>query len=177
MALSVAEINHQENPYNPENATMDFVFVHAKHNPPWIAPYAEEPWPNKLAAEFPTARILTFEYNAKVKDKRGISEQTSDDNTYAWELLDFLSVYRKSDAVDNRPILFICHGLGELVCYKALTMSTQRLELYLRDLWSTSKVITYCRTSDSITIETGLLAPTVLRTSSQNEPSSSLPTL
>ncbi|KAB8213609.1 hypothetical protein BDV33DRAFT_184392 [Aspergillus novoparasiticus] len=157
--------NHLENPYNPESATIDFVFVHAERNAPWIAPYAQEPWPNKLPAVFPTARILIFEYNAEVEDKRGISEQTFDDHTHARELLDFLSVYRKSDAMNKRPITFICHGLGKLVCYMALTMSTQRRELYLHDLWSTSTITSYCRTSDSITTETWLFAPPVLRTS------------
>ncbi|KAK3937091.1 hypothetical protein QBC46DRAFT_344910 [Diplogelasinospora grovesii] len=62
--------------YSPETAAADIVFVHGltgDREITWTARGASEPWPKALLpAELPTARVLTFGYDAYVAGWRGV---------------------------------------------------------------------------------------------------------
>jgi hypothetical protein len=104
--------------YCPENATAEYapcpvrlidvwltairsiVFVHGltgDRDKTWTARGASEPWPQALLpSELPTARVLTFGYDAYVADWRGVVSQ-SRVGDHAWNLLTSLASYRDKD--------------------------------------------------------------------------------
>ncbi|KAE8366417.1 Alpha/Beta hydrolase protein [Aspergillus caelatus] len=117
-------------------SNIDIVFVHGltgDRDATWTARDATEPWPKTLLPSIlPTARILTFGYDADVADWKGLVSQ-SRVNNHAWNLLAALSAYREDDA-NERPIIFVCHSLGGLVCEDALTRARQRSEPHLHNI-------------------------------------------
>ncbi len=63
----------------------------------WTAHDASEPWPKALLpSKLPTARVLTFGYDAYVADWRGVVSQNRIAN-HAWNLLTSLALYREDD--------------------------------------------------------------------------------
>jgi protein SERAC1 len=84
-------------------------------------------WPGSLLSEdFPRARIMTFGYDADVVRFWTIaSSNRLDDHgkSLAYVLLD----QRGRDG--QRPIIFIAHSLGGLVCEEALNLSGKRQDL------------------------------------------------
>ncbi|GFF56469.1 hypothetical protein IFM51744_08909 [Aspergillus udagawae] len=111
---------------NPSNPTVDIVFVHG------LTGNCEKTWTHQngtlwprdlLGPDFPTARILTFGYDADVVKIWGpaSSNQICDNGkTLAFALLDC--------RVDcpTRPIIFAAHSLGGIVCESALLLSEKR---------------------------------------------------
>lgn len=63
-----------------------------------------------------SARIMSFSYNSAVQ----FSKSTSDISVFADQLLEGLLASRMSIEEQARPIVFICHSLGGLVCKQAL---------------------------------------------------------
>ncbi|KNG89609.1 sesB-related regulatory protein [Aspergillus nomiae NRRL 13137] len=133
----------------PNDATIDIVFVHGltgDRDATWTAPGEGEPWPKTLLpAKLPTARILTFGYDAYVADWRGVVSQSVIAN-HAWNLLASLSTYRDNDATNERPIIFVCHSLGGLVCEDALFTSKQRPEPHLHGIIQSTRGIIFLGT-------------------------------
>ncbi|KAL2162945.1 hypothetical protein VTH06DRAFT_6781 [Thermothelomyces fergusii] len=105
--------------HSPEHAAVDIVFVHGltgDRERTWTARGAHEPWPKTLLPpELPTARILTFGYDANVIDWRGLGPR-SRIGDHSWNLLSSLATYRDHDDANGRPIIFVCNGFGGLVC-------------------------------------------------------------
>jgi pimeloyl-ACP methyl ester carboxylesterase len=155
--------------YSPNDGTIEYVygyiwkqswffspsivFVHGltgDREATWTARGATEPWPKTLLPTMlPTARVLTFGYDAYVADWRGVVSQSLIAN-HAWNLLTSLSSYRENDATvgqptildismywhtqNERPIVFVCHSLGGLVCEDVWysTIFSPRAALMLR---------------------------------------------
>ncbi|KAJ5485842.1 hypothetical protein N7530_000142 [Penicillium desertorum] len=86
--------------HNQEDATVDIVFIHGltgDREKTWTAENASEPWPKAfLPSQLPTARVLTFGYDAYVTDWRGVVSQNRIGN-HAWNLLTSLASYRVKD--------------------------------------------------------------------------------
>jgi pimeloyl-ACP methyl ester carboxylesterase len=84
-------------------------------------------WPGALLTEdFPRARIMTFGYDADVVRFWTIaSSNRLDDHgkSLAYALLD------QRGEVGQRPILFVAHSLGGLVCEEALNLTQKRQDL------------------------------------------------
>lgn len=87
------------------------VFVHGltgHREATWTAQGASEPWPKTLLpSTLPTARVLTFGYDADVADWQGLVSQNFIGN-HAWNLLTSLSSYREKDntvSCPDQPIL------------------------------------------------------------------------
>ncbi|OGE46779.1 hypothetical protein PENARI_c112G04431 [Penicillium arizonense] len=103
---------------SPDDGKIDIVFVHGltgDREVTWTARDATEPWPQTLLPPIlPTARVLTFGYDAYVIDWRGVVSQNLIAN-HAWNLLTSLSSYREKDGT-------------------ALLKSRQRSEQYLHNI-------------------------------------------
>ncbi|KAF2200063.1 hypothetical protein GQ43DRAFT_441917 [Delitschia confertaspora ATCC 74209] len=114
---------------SPPDAVVDIVFVHG------LTGNREKTWTHRngtfwpcalLSEDFPNARIMTFGYDADVVHFWTIaSSNRLDDHgkSLAYALLD------QRDQVGQRPIIFIAHSLGGLVCEEALNLSDKRQAL------------------------------------------------
>jgi len=84
-------------------------------------------WPGALLSQdIPRARIMTFGYDADVVRFWTIASSNRLDDygkSLAYALLD------QRAQVDRRPIVFIAHSLGGLVCEEALNLSNKRQDL------------------------------------------------
>ncbi|KAI0437652.1 hypothetical protein F4803DRAFT_565895 [Xylaria telfairii] len=109
----------------PTGITVDIVFIHGltgDRERTWTAKNASEPWPKTLlASKIPTARILTFGYDAYVADWKGVVSKNQIAN-HSWNLLTSLANYREEDNTNGRPIIF------------ALTTARQRTERHIQSI-------------------------------------------
>ena len=106
--------------HKPKSAVVDLVFIHGltgHRENTWTAKGSTSgPWPAVLLSEkIPNARILTFGYDALVVDWRGVVSNNRLGN-HARNLAATLATHRENDETSDRPIIFIAHSLGGLVC-------------------------------------------------------------
>lgn len=85
---------------NLANKVISVVFVHGltgDREKTWKAKNAASPWPQTLLpTKVPQARVLTFGYDAKVADWRGMISENRIGN-HAGNLLNALAAYREND--------------------------------------------------------------------------------
>ncbi|KAB8240017.1 hypothetical protein BDV35DRAFT_374840, partial [Aspergillus flavus] len=134
--------------HSPSDASTDVVFAFgctANRDWSWTTSSLDKAWrKTPFSAESRTARIFTFECNASVEGRSNASlEEFIDEN--ARDLLESLSSYRKSGAMYKRPIEFVCFGLGEYVCMKALLISNAREDQYLHQIHLSTVTLRTCR--------------------------------
>lgn len=102
-----------------ENSVVDIIFIHGLTgdcHKTWRAKSATSPWPQTLlSSELPNTRIPTFGHDAYVTDWRGMVSKNRIGN-HAMNLLAAVTAYREKDDTNDRPIIFVCHSLGGLVC-------------------------------------------------------------
>ncbi|CAI6087630.1 unnamed protein product [Clonostachys chloroleuca] len=113
--------------HSPEPCDVDIVFIHGlsgDREKTWTGPNQTEPWPKTILPDrLPTARMLVFGYDAKwLKD----SSSRNRVQEHASNLLASLGRHRGEDGTSSRPIIFVCHSLGGLVCMDALVLSEQQ---------------------------------------------------
>ncbi|KFZ01516.1 hypothetical protein V500_00731 [Pseudogymnoascus sp. VKM F-4518 (FW-2643)] len=121
------------------NAQVDIIFLHGltgHREETWTAKGEDEPWPKSLLSkDLPTARIITYGYDADVVNLT----RTAGRNTvrqHARNLINDLTALRKDDI--GRPIIFVAHSLGGLVCQDALLVSSNPNEEQQRDIVSST---------------------------------------
>lgn len=81
-----------------------------------------EPWPKTLLpSKLPQCRIFTFGYDANVTDKKKILGKVSVKTLrdHGMELVSCIKHERSESGITGRPIVFVCHSLGGLVCKEA----------------------------------------------------------
>ncbi|OCK99500.1 uncharacterized protein K441DRAFT_538200, partial [Cenococcum geophilum 1.58] len=121
--------------HDAQNSAADIIFVHGltgDREKTWTAKDAKAPWPQTLLPDtLPNARVLTFGYDAYVADWMGMVSKNRIGN-HSMNLLTAVATYRENDDTNNRPIVFVCHSLGGLVCEDALVAASQRPENHLR---------------------------------------------
>ncbi|KAK8010353.1 hypothetical protein PG990_009318 [Apiospora arundinis] len=126
----------------PLDCTVDVVFVHGltgDREQAWTAHNESEPWPQTLLpSRLPTARVLTFGYDVSVADWKGMVSQSRIAN-HAGNLLSSLAAYRDDDDTNKRPIVFVCHSLGGLVC-------EDRPDAHLRNILHSTRGIVFLGT-------------------------------
>lgn len=123
--------------HKSEKDDVDIVFVHGLKGDcykTWKAGNTTEPWPKTLLPlELGTARILTYSYDSTVTGKGDVPSQNRISN-HAQNLLAALATLRQNDDTSERPIIFVCHSLGGLVCQDALVMAHERAQQHLEDI-------------------------------------------
>ncbi|KAE8396754.1 hypothetical protein BDV37DRAFT_267426, partial [Aspergillus pseudonomiae] len=116
---------------------VDIVLIHGltgDRERTWRASSSTSPWPTRLLpAEIHNARILTFGYDAYVADWRHMVSFSRVGN-HAMNLLTALATWREKDKTDGRPIIFVCHSLGGIVCQDALTTSQHYPDTHIHKL-------------------------------------------
>ncbi|KAI3535331.1 hypothetical protein CSPX01_11442 [Colletotrichum filicis] len=120
--------------YNPSdgNAAVDIVFIHGlkgHREKTWTSDKASEPWPKALLpSEIPNARVLAYGYDADVA-KATEMVSVSRIRDHAATFLKRLTNFRDRTDSSARPIIFVCHSLGGLVCQAALARAHTREHL------------------------------------------------
>ncbi|RYP79040.1 hypothetical protein DL771_000018 [Monosporascus sp. 5C6A] len=119
------------------DATVDICFVHGltgNRDSTWTAHGQREPWPKTLLPpRLPRARLLTYGYDAYVVQKLAASANRLVD--HAANLLTDLTNDRASHNACSRPLIFVAHSLGGLVCKEAILLSRNNPEDHLRGIF------------------------------------------
>ncbi|MCJ1271835.1 hypothetical protein MMC22_011740 [Lobaria immixta] len=128
--------------YEPKSPVVDVIFVHGLtggRERTWTATNAVSPWPQMLLpTKLPDARILTFGYDADVVHWRAMVSKSRIGN-HAEDLLTTVATHREDDNTNYRPILFVAHSLGGLVCEDALLASKNSAEKHLQNILSCTR--------------------------------------
>ncbi|CAP86703.1 Protein SERAC1 [Penicillium chrysogenum] len=142
--------------YECPKAAFDICFIHGltgDRRTTWTAPKSTwtankqpAPWPQELfPAEITTrARILTYGYDAYVLRKSVASSNRLRD--HATNLLNNLTTDRASCNASSRPLIFIAHSLGGLVCKMAILLSRNNPDTHLRELFTSTKGVIFMGT-------------------------------
>ena len=138
--------------HNPSDAWVDVIFVHGltgDRELTWTHPDARQPWPQTLLpAVIPKARILTYGYDAYVFGHQGPAT-TNRIGDHARDFLNKLVGYRQQSKSLNRPLIFVAHSLGGLLCKDALLMSRNSADGHLRDAFDSIVAIAFMGTPHS----------------------------
>ncbi|KAB8253535.1 Alpha/Beta hydrolase protein [Aspergillus pseudonomiae] len=130
------------------NATVDICFVHGLTGDritTWTAQGQADPWPKTLLPpKLPTARILTYGYDAYVV--RGSVAGSNRLIDHATNLLNDLADDRDVINASSRPIIFVAHSLGGLVCKKAILSSRNNPDSHLRSIFDCTKGVVFMGT-------------------------------
>ncbi|EEU40184.1 uncharacterized protein NECHADRAFT_25838, partial [Fusarium vanettenii 77-13-4] len=130
------------------DATIDICFVHGltgNRDSTWTANGQSKPWPETLLPpKLSRARILTYGYEAYIVQKSVASTNRLFD--HAANLLSHLSLDRELSNASSRPLVFVAHSLGGLVCKEAILLSRRSPELYLRGIFDYTKGIIFLGT-------------------------------
>lgn len=120
---------------DPKDAKVDIVFVHGLNGnrvTTWTSdPSDENPisvfWPRDLLpSKCPNARILSFGYNASIAHfyplfgPKHVPPTTTIDN-HSSALFDDLIGLRTRTSSTDRPLIFVAHSLGGIVCANAVS--------------------------------------------------------
>ncbi|KAL2843245.1 hypothetical protein BJX68DRAFT_157101 [Aspergillus pseudodeflectus] len=134
--------------YDCPDAVVDICFVHGltgDRERTWTADGQATPWPKLLLpSRLPRARILTFGYDAYI-----VRPSVASSNrlvNHATDLLADLTADRDFADASRRPLIFVVHSLGELVCKEAILLSRDHPEPYLRGIFRYLKGIIFMGT-------------------------------
>ncbi|KAL8410375.1 hypothetical protein RB596_000184 [Gaeumannomyces avenae] len=130
------------------DATVDICFVHGltgDRDSTWTASGQSTPWPKTLLSpELRNARLLTYGYDAYIVRKSVASSNRLID--HATNLLHDLTTDRAGCNASSRPLIFVAHSLGGLVCKKAILLSRNNPEDHLQHIFECTKGIVFMGT-------------------------------
>jgi hypothetical protein len=102
-------------------------------------------WPQDLLPKrIPHARILTFGYDAYVTRVAQVTQNKIRD--HARDLVNKLASVGHFDEASSRPIIFVVHSLGRIVCKDALQVSTSSAEPHLQAIVALTHAILFAAT-------------------------------
>lgn len=135
--------------FDPPEATLDVVFVHGltgDRERTWTSPITGVCWPRDILPNFlPDTRVLTFGYDAYVVRKHGEVAEI-DISHHARDLLNALVNERQDHASATRPIIFVPHSLGGVLCKDALRASEASGDMHLESIASCTLGIAFVGT-------------------------------
>lgn len=130
------------------NATIDICFVHGLTGDritTWTAQGQSDPWPKMfIPPKLSTARILTYGYDAYVVRSSVAGSNRLID--HATDFLNDLTTDRNSHNAASRPIVFVAHSLGGLVCKQAILRSRNNPDAHLRNIFNYTKGVIFMGT-------------------------------
>jgi len=130
------------------NAALDICFVHGltgDRETTWTADGQQTPWPTVLLPpKLKDARILTYGYDAYVMRASVASANGLID--HATNLLAKLTTNRDLNNASSRPLVFVAHSLGGLICKEAILLSRNNPEPHLCGLFESTKGIIFMGT-------------------------------
>jgi protein SERAC1 len=130
------------------DATVDICFVHGltgNRETTWTAKGQSQPWPQSLLVpQLQNARILTYGYDAYVVKTSVASSNRLID--HASNLLNDLTIDRASHHASDRPVIFVAHSLGGLVCKEAILQSRNNPESHLKRIFECTKGVIFMGT-------------------------------
>ncbi|KAL2127000.1 hypothetical protein VTI74DRAFT_11489 [Chaetomium olivicolor] len=130
------------------DAAVDICFVHGltgDRESTWTADGQSAPWPETLLPpRLSRARILTYGYDAYIVRKRVAGSNRLID--HAANLLHDLTTDRSSSNASSRPLIFVAHSLGGLVCKKAILISRNNPDAHLCGIFHCVKGIIFMGT-------------------------------
>ncbi|KAK3897920.1 hypothetical protein C8A05DRAFT_19405 [Staphylotrichum tortipilum] len=157
--LSVPNSDSEESPivlfpdgikvlYDSPDAAVDVCFIHGLNGDrekTWTADRQSAPWPEiLLPSELQDVRILVYGYNAHVV-RKGVAASTRLVD-HAANLLGDLTSDRARYSASSRPLVFVAHSLGGLVCKKAILLSRNNPEPHLRSIFDYTKGVIFMGT-------------------------------
>ncbi|CAH0053253.1 unnamed protein product [Clonostachys solani] len=111
----------------------------------WTADGRTESWPKTLLPDKITrARILTYGYDAYVVSKSVAGSNRLID--HATNLVTDLTTERAGCGASSRPLIFVAHSLGGLVCKEAILISRNNPERRRQDIFLNLKGIIFMGT-------------------------------
>ncbi|KAM0360984.1 hypothetical protein ACHAPK_011831, partial [Fusarium culmorum] len=133
---------------DPPDADVDIYFVHGltgNRTSTWTAREQAAPWPKTLLpSELPKACILTYGYDAYVVSKSVASSNRLID--HAMNLLTDLTNDRRRRNASSRPLIFVVHSLGGLVCKEAILLSRNNPNQSRQDFFTHIKGVVFMGT-------------------------------
>ena len=134
--------------YEPPSPNVDVCFVHGltgNRDSTWTASGQQEAWPkNFLPGKLVQARLMTWGYDAYILRLSTASQNTLLD--HATNLLRDLTDQRFADDASSRPLIFVAHSLGGLVCKRALLLSRTNALPHFRNLFDCTTGILFMGT-------------------------------
>jgi len=131
------------------NTLGSIVFVHGltgHRDETWTATGADEPWPKSLLGkDIERARIITYGYDADVVHLTRPAGQNTV-REHAQNLVNDLASLRRDSRIVNRPIIFVAHSLGGLVCQDALLLCNNPSEDAQRGILQSTRAIAFLGT-------------------------------
>ncbi|KAL8697121.1 MAG: hypothetical protein Q9201_007298 [Fulgogasparrea decipioides] len=133
------------NPYQV-NAVIDVIFIHGltgNRELTWTAKGAAACWPELfLVNDLPEARIITYGYDADVVNFWSMASQ----NTIADHSQKFLSSLANLRDSSTRPLAFVAHSMGGIVCQDALLKSKNSADQHTQHIFEHTKGILFMGT-------------------------------
>ena len=133
----------------PDHAIVDLVLFHVltgDRERTWTYPGTQAPWPKTLLpTQLPNARILTYGYDAYLLRHRSYVSS----NRLREHSKDFLNAFTTNRAAESalgRPIIFVVHSLGGLLCKDMLLLSQSSPEQHLCDISEQTTAIAFMDT-------------------------------
>ncbi|VUC35723.1 unnamed protein product [Clonostachys rosea] len=130
------------------NATVDVCFVHGlsgNRDSTWTPRGESAPWPETLLpSRLSKARIITYGYDAYITQSPVASSNRLID--HAINLLADLTTNRAQYQAESRPLIFVAHSLGGLVCKEAILLSRNNPETHLQSVFKSLRGIIFMGT-------------------------------
>jgi hypothetical protein len=130
------------------DAAVDICFVHGltgDRESTWTADGQSAPWPQTLLpARLDKARILTYGYDAYIVRSGVAGGNRLID--HATNLLHDLTTDRSNNNASSRPLIFVAHSLGGLVCKKAILLSRNNPDAHRRAVFDCTKGVIFMGT-------------------------------
>lgn len=130
------------------DAVIDVCFIHGltgDRDNTWTADKQSAPWPGTLLPQrLDKARILTYGYDAYVVRRSGVAQDYL--GNHAANLLKDLTDDRAGLDAESRPIVFVAHSLGGVVCSKAVLLSRASRQAHIRSIFECTRGIIFMGT-------------------------------